>query len=56
MIFWAAAFLMIAFIAAVLGFSGLSAIAGVAARIVLGLFVVGLIVAVVLSVISRRQV
>jgi uncharacterized membrane protein YtjA (UPF0391 family) len=56
MIFWAAAFLMIALIAAVLGFSGLSAIAGVAGRVVLGLFVVGLVVAVVLSVVSRREV
>jgi uncharacterized membrane protein YtjA (UPF0391 family) len=51
MIGWAVTFLVIALIAAVLGFSG---IAGTAMNIAWILFVVGLILAVVFFVMGRR--
>ena len=51
MIYWAAVFLIIALVAAVLGFSG---IAGTAVNIAWILFVVGLIVAVIFFVLGRR--
>lgn len=51
MIGWAVTFLVVALIAAVLGFSG---IAGMAANIAWILFVVGLILAVVFFVAGRR--
>jgi uncharacterized membrane protein YtjA (UPF0391 family) len=51
MISWAVTFLIIAIIAAVLGFSG---IAGTAVNIAWILFVVGLILAIVLFVAGRR--
>lgn len=50
---WAATFLVIAIIAAVLGLSG---IAGTAVNIAWALFVVGIIFAIVLFVIGRRPV
>ena len=53
MIGWAATFLIIALIAAVLGFSG---IAGVATNIAWVLFVVGLILAIVFALLGRRVV
>jgi len=52
MISWAAMFLIIALVAAVLGFSG---IAGIATQIAWVLFVVGLILAVVFTVVGRRS-
>jgi uncharacterized membrane protein YtjA (UPF0391 family) len=52
MIYWAAVFLIIALVAAVLGFSG---IAGTAVNIAWILFVVGLIVAVIFFVLGRRS-
>ena len=52
MIYWAAVFLFIAIVAALLGFSG---IAGTAVNIAWILFVVGLIVAVVFFVLGRRS-
>lgn len=51
MIGWAVTFLIVAIIAAVLGFGG---IAGVATEIAWILFVVGLILAVVFFLIGRR--
>jgi uncharacterized membrane protein YtjA (UPF0391 family) len=51
MLYWAAVFLVIALLAAVLGFSG---IAGVSMNIAWILFVVGLILAVVFFVVGRR--
>jgi uncharacterized membrane protein YtjA (UPF0391 family) len=51
-IYWAAVFLIIALVAAVLGFSG---IAGTAVNIAWILFVVGLIVAVIFFVLGRRS-
>ncbi len=51
MIGWAITFLVVALIAAVLGFSG---IAGMAANIAWILFVVGLILAVVFFIAGRR--
>jgi len=51
MISWAAAFLILALIAAVLGFSG---IAGVATQIAWILFVVGLVLAVIFSIGGKR--
>jgi uncharacterized membrane protein YtjA (UPF0391 family) len=53
MIAWAATFLVIALIAAVLGFSG---IAGIATNIAWILFVVGLILAIVFALLGRRVV
>ena len=53
MIAWAATFLVIALIAAVLGFTG---IAGLATNIAWILFVVGLILAIVFPVLGRRVV
>jgi uncharacterized membrane protein YtjA (UPF0391 family) len=53
MIAWAATFLVIALIAAVLGFMG---IAGLATNIAWILFVVGLILAIVFAVLGRRVV
>ncbi len=53
MIGWAATFLVIALVAAVLGFSG---IAGVATNIAWLLFVVGLILAIVFALLGRRVV
>jgi uncharacterized membrane protein YtjA (UPF0391 family) len=53
MIAWAATFLVIALIAAVLGFTG---IAGLATNIAWILFVVGLILAIVFAVLGRRVV
>ena len=53
MIGYAATFLIIALIAAVLGFSG---IAGVATNIAWVLFVVGLILAIVFALMGRRVV
>jgi len=53
MIAWAATFLVIALIAAVLGFTG---IAGVATNIAWVLFVVGLILAIVFALLGRRVV
>jgi uncharacterized membrane protein YtjA (UPF0391 family) len=52
MIYWAAVFLVIALVAAVLGFSG---IAGTAVNIAWILFVVGLIVAVIFFALGRRS-
>jgi uncharacterized membrane protein YtjA (UPF0391 family) len=51
MFYWAAVFLIIALVAAVLGLGG---IAGLSANIAWTLFVVGLIVALVFFVIGRR--
>jgi uncharacterized membrane protein YtjA (UPF0391 family) len=51
MLYWAAVFLVVALIAAVLGFSG---IAGLSMNIAWILFVVGLILAVVFFVMGRR--
>lgn len=51
MIGWAATFLIVALIAAVLGFTG---IAGVATHIAWILFVVGLVLAVVFGLLGRR--
>ena len=51
MLYWAAVFLVIALLAAVLGFSG---IAGISMNIAWILFVVGLILAVVFFVVGRR--
>jgi uncharacterized membrane protein YtjA (UPF0391 family) len=51
MLYWAAVFLVIALLAAVLGFSG---IAGVSMNIAWILFVVGLILAIVFFVVGRR--
>jgi uncharacterized membrane protein YtjA (UPF0391 family) len=53
MIGWAATFLVVAIVAAVLGFSG---IAGVATNIAWILFVVGLILAIVFALLGRRVV
>ena len=53
MIGWAATFLVIALISAVLGFSG---IAGIATNIAWILFVVGLILAIVFALLGRRVV
>ncbi len=53
MIAWAATFLVIAIVAAVLGFTG---IAGLATNIAWILFVVGLILAIVFAVLGRRVV
>jgi uncharacterized membrane protein YtjA (UPF0391 family) len=53
MIGWAATFLIIALVAAVLGFSG---IAGVATNIAWLLFVVGVILAIVFALLGRRVV
>jgi uncharacterized membrane protein YtjA (UPF0391 family) len=53
MIGWAATFLIVALVAAVLGFSG---IAGVATNIAWILFVVGLILAIVFALLGRRVV
>ena len=50
---WAATFLIIALVAAVLGFTG---IAGLATNIAWILFVVGLILAIVFAVLGRRVV
>ena len=51
MIGWAVTFLVVALIAAVLGFSG---IAGVATNIAWVLFVIGLILAIVFAIAGRR--
>lgn len=51
MLNWAAVFLVIAIIAAVLGFSG---IAGTAVNIAWALFVIGLILAIIFFVVGRR--
>lgn len=51
MIYWAAVFLVIALVAAVLGFSG---VAGLSMNIAWILFVVGLILAIVFFVMGRR--
>lgn len=51
MISWAATFLVIALIAAVLGFTG---IAGIATQIAWLLFVVGLVLAVLFAIAGRR--
>lgn len=51
MIYWAAVFLIIALVAAVLGFSG---VAGLSMNIAWILFVVGLILAIVFFVMGRR--
>jgi uncharacterized membrane protein YtjA (UPF0391 family) len=51
MLYWAAVFLVIALVAAVLGFAG---IAGMSMNIAWILFVVGLILAVVFFVMGRR--
>ncbi|HZF31629.1 MAG TPA: DUF1328 domain-containing protein [Gammaproteobacteria bacterium] len=53
MIGWAVTFLIVALVAAVLGFTG---IAGVATNIAWILFVVGLILAVVFALFGRRVV
>lgn len=53
MIGWAATFLIVAIIAALLGFSG---VAGVATNIAWILFVIGLILAIVFAVAGRRPV
>jgi uncharacterized membrane protein YtjA (UPF0391 family) len=53
MIGWAATLLVVAIIAAVLGFSG---IAGIATNIAWILFVVGLVLAVVFAIAGRRVV
>lgn len=52
MIGWAATFLIIALIAAVLGFSG---VAGVATNIAWILFVIGLVLAIVFVLAGRRR-
>jgi uncharacterized membrane protein YtjA (UPF0391 family) len=51
MISWAATFLVIALIAAVLGFTG---IAGMSMQLAWILFVVGLVLAVVFAIVGRR--
>ncbi len=51
MLYWAAVFLVVALIAAVLGFAG---IAGLSMNIAWILFVVGLILAVIFFVMGRR--
>jgi uncharacterized membrane protein YtjA (UPF0391 family) len=51
MIYWAAVFLVIALVAAFLGFSG---IAGLSMNIAWILFIVGLILAVIFFIIGRR--
>ncbi|MET0680651.1 MAG: DUF1328 domain-containing protein [Burkholderiales bacterium] len=51
MLYWAAVFLVIALLAAVLGFSG---IAGLSMNIAWILFIVGLILAIVFFVVGRR--
>jgi len=51
MIYWAAVFLVIALVAAFLGFSG---IAGLSMNIAWILFIVGLILAVIFFVVGRR--
>jgi len=51
MFYWAAVFLIIAIVAALLGVGGL---AGTAANIAWALFVVGLILAVVFGIMGRR--
>jgi uncharacterized membrane protein YtjA (UPF0391 family) len=51
MLYWAAVFLIIALVAAVLGFSG---IAGMSMNIAWILFIIGLILAVVFFVMGRR--
>jgi uncharacterized membrane protein YtjA (UPF0391 family) len=51
MLYWAAVFLVIALLAAVLGFSG---IAGISMNIAWILFIVGLILAIVFFVVGRR--
>ena len=48
---WAATFLVIALLAAILGFSG---IAGLATQIAWVLFVVGLVLAVIFAITGRR--
>lgn len=53
MIGWAATFLILALIAALLGFSG---IAGVATNIAWILFVIGLILAIVFAIAGRRPI
>jgi uncharacterized membrane protein YtjA (UPF0391 family) len=53
MIGWAVTFLVVAIVAAVLGFTG---IAGVATNIAWILFVVGLILAIVFAIFGRRAV
>jgi uncharacterized membrane protein YtjA (UPF0391 family) len=53
MISWAVTFLVVAIIAAILGFTG---IAGVATNIAWILFVVGLVLAIVFAVMGRRVV
>ena len=53
MISWAAMFLIIALVAAVLGFSG---IAGIATQIAWVLFVIGLALAVLFAIAGRRNV
>jgi uncharacterized membrane protein YtjA (UPF0391 family) len=53
MISWAVTFLVVAIIAAILGFTG---IAGVATNIACILFVVGLVLAIVFAVMGRRVV
>jgi uncharacterized membrane protein YtjA (UPF0391 family) len=52
MIYWAAVFLVIALVSALLGFSG---IAGMSANIAWILFIVGLVFAVVLFLTGRRR-
>ena len=51
MLYWAAVFLVISLLAAVLGFSG---IAGLSMNIAWILFIVGLILAIVFFVVGRR--
>jgi uncharacterized membrane protein YtjA (UPF0391 family) len=51
MLYWAAVFLIIGLVAAVLGFSG---VAGMSMNIAWILFIVGLILAVVFFVLGRR--
>jgi uncharacterized membrane protein YtjA (UPF0391 family) len=51
MLYWAAVFLVIALVAALLGFTG---VAGISMNMAWILFVVGLIVALVLFVMGRR--
>lgn len=52
MIGWAATFLIIALVAAVLGFTG---VAGVATNIAWILFLIGLVLALVFVVVGRRR-
>lgn len=52
MIGWAATFLIIALVAAVLGFTG---IAGIATNIAWILFVIGLVLAIVFALAGRRR-